>query len=72
MWYATLTHACAYRRDVRRKLVHNHPGPGIEKICGRDLLDNHAVNVISATFTGLVVAWAALCVWPAGAMGSVQ
>lgn len=39
--------------DKRTGTVVEVPGPGIEKICGFPLLDNHAVNLVSTFIVGI-------------------
>jgi hypothetical protein len=46
--------------------VVNEPGAGVVRICGRDILDNHAVNLVSVVVTALAVPYIALDAWPAG------
>ncbi|GAV02472.1 hypothetical protein RvY_13034 [Ramazzottius varieornatus] len=50
--------------DKERRIV-NTPGPGITKICGRELLDNHAVNLISCALTSLICPNIGLAVYQA-------
>ena len=43
--------------------VTNAPGPGIQRITGVVILDNHAVNFISVALTALLAPWIGLEVW---------
>jgi len=45
------------------KIVHT-PGPNIKYINGSDLLDNHNVNLISSTITGVLMGFGAFYLWP--------
>eukprot|EP00117_Sycon_ciliatum_P007214 scpid60840/ scgid0232/ Transmembrane protein 19 len=42
-------------RDTSKNCVVNQPGPDVEHITGRDILDNHAVNFLSSLLTALIV-----------------
>ena len=39
--------------DTEQKKVVNLPGPKVEHICGMQILDNHAVNLL----TSAIMAW---------------
>ena len=43
-----------YNKQLKK--VVNSPGPGVEHISGLDLLDNHLVNLLSCTLTGVLFA----------------
>lgn len=51
--------------DEATRRVVNAPGPGVRRICGRDLLDNHQVNFVSALATAALSGFAAVRVWGA-------
>ena len=41
--------------DTQRNCVVNGPGPGVRHISGRDILDNHAVNLLSSLLTAMLI-----------------
>ena len=45
--------------EERDKVV-NYPGRGVHKICGRHILTNNQVNVVSASITAAVTAFLCL------------
>lgn len=44
--------------------VVEHPGKGIKHICGRQILDNHSVNLLSSIGVALTLPRIANCIWP--------
>ncbi|XP_024081465.1 transmembrane protein 19 isoform X3 [Cimex lectularius] len=50
--------------DKKTGLVVEHVGPDVVYICGRRILDNHSVNLISTIITGLVTPRIANMIWP--------
>ncbi|XP_022207567.1 transmembrane protein 19 [Nilaparvata lugens] len=50
--------------ESHTKMVVEHAGPGIKRISGRMLLDNHSVNLLSSVITALVVPKLAHWFWP--------
>ncbi|XP_011314838.1 transmembrane protein 19 [Fopius arisanus] len=41
-----------------------HPGRGVKHICGRQILDNHSVNLLSSIAIALMLPRLANCLWP--------
>lgn len=43
--------------DRERKVTVQKPGPSIERICGRNILSNNQVNLLSSFLTSLLGIW---------------
>ena len=43
--------------------VVEHPGKGVKHICGRQILDNHSVNLLSSVITALILPEIAKLMW---------
>lgn len=50
--------------DDRTGCIVEHAGEGIRHICGRQILDNHSVNLISTVVLGLLTPRIANLLWP--------
>lgn len=50
-------------QDEKGHIV-ERPGKNVRYICGRQILDNHSVNLISSIITGVFVPWMAVKCWP--------
>ena len=48
--------------EAQKKVVHK-PSANVKHICGRNILDNHFVNLISSTLTGILTSYAGYVVW---------
>ncbi|XP_034948006.1 transmembrane protein 19 [Chelonus insularis] len=46
------------------KQIVEHPGKGVKHICGRQILDNHSVNLLSSIGVALTLPRLANCIWP--------
>lgn len=45
-------------------VIVEHPGKGVKHICGRQILDNHSVNLLSSVLTALILPEIAKLIWP--------
>lgn len=45
-------------------VIAEHPGKGIKHICGRQVLDNHSVNLLSTVIVALTLPSVANIIWP--------
>lgn len=44
-------------------MVVEHPGKGVKHVCGRQVLDNHSVNLLSSVITALTLPGIAKLFW---------
>jgi len=49
--------------DKETGVIVEHPGPSVRHICGKRILDNHSVNILSSILTGLFIPWISNMVW---------
>lgn len=45
-------------------MIVEHPGKGVKHVCGRQILDNHSVNLLSSVITALILPGIAKLIWP--------
>ena len=48
--------------DTQKKVVHK-PSVNVKHICGRNILDNHLVNLVSSTLTGILTSYSGYIIW---------
>ncbi|XP_029035384.1 transmembrane protein 19 isoform X1 [Osmia bicornis bicornis] len=57
---ATLQYSGVNEKGV----IVEHPGKGVKHVCGRQILDNHSVNLLSSVLTALILPEIAKLNWP--------
>lgn len=55
---------CIFITGINEKgNIVEHPGKGVKHICGKQILDNHSVNLLSSVITALILPEIAKLIW---------